>query len=449
MAEAAEEHVYSYPFSSALSAGPEGVRLAVAASGGEASEEPLFYSGGLVAPARAARLLMAVSAIAASRFYVPPAMLQRILLAADPVVLSDGEQLRFESLSACCGVYARADLLPAALAAQPLARGATNVDFNPPMRAALASVRDDQDVRLVVGDDGLHLERGGEQVVERRVRVPARWIRGLGEVQALQAAMEPTLSASGAEAFRFLRSVPRGGTGRAPCFVVQSGSGLRLAHTPAPGSVRVAGAERLRALEAPARDAVGLTVFGHESGASAWSLDLSDARLVLVLSPEPSRGLSGEGALLGDTLEADSTADARLLAALRWQARLAPEDVARELDIAPALARATLARLAAGGLVGYDVAEGGYFYRALPIGRADPVARLPRLVGARELVDAGRVRIEGSNGETLAVVASRDAEYLVALSSDGATCTCTWFAKHGHDRGPCRHVLAVQMILHG
>jgi hypothetical protein len=374
-------------------------------------------------------------------------MLERILLAADPVVLSDG--VRFESLSACCGVYARADILPAALTDAPIARGATNVDFNPPMRAALAGLRDDQEVRLVVGDDGLRLERGGDQVTERRVRIPARWIRSLGEVQALQAAMEPALSASGAEAFRFLRSLPRAGTGRAPCFVVDSGSGLRLAHTAAPGSIRLAGAERLRALEAPARDATRLTIFGHESGASAWSLDFSGARLVLVLSPEPSRGLSGEGALLREALEPDARADARLLARLRWRARLAPEDVARELGITPAASRATLARLAAGGLVGYDVAESGYFYRALPIGRADPVARLPRLVGARELVEAGRVRIEHSNGETRAVVSSRDADYLVALSGERATCTCTWFARHGRDRGPCRHVLAVQMALQG
>lgn len=43
---------------------------------------------------------MAVSGIAASRFYVPPAMLQRILLAADPVVLSDGEQLRVRQVRA-------------------------------------------------------------------------------------------------------------------------------------------------------------------------------------------------------------------------------------------------------------------------------------------------------------------------------------------------------------
>lgn len=448
MAEVAEEHVYSYPFVSAVSTGPRGVRLAVATSGGDAAREPIFYSGALISPLHAARLLMAVSGIAATRFYVPPGMLQRILLAADPVVLSDGERLRFEALSACCGVYARADLLPSALAEAPVARGTTNVDFNPPMRAALAGLRDDHDVQLIVGDDGLRLERASNVVEERRVRIPERWIRSLGEVQALQAAMVPVLDVAGPEAFRFLRSLPRAGTGRAPCFVVGNGSGIRLAHTPARGGVRVVGAERLRALETPARGARRLVVYEHESGASGWSLDFLDSRLVLILSPEPSRGLSGEGALLGESIASDATADARLLAALRWSARLGLDELARELTLEPATARAGLARLAAGGLVGYDLTDGAYFYRAVPIDRADPAARLPRLAGARELVDTGRVEIEGSSADGVrAVIKGRDGDYLVSIQGDEATCTCAWFAKHGRNRGPCRHVLAVKMTL--
>jgi hypothetical protein len=450
MAEAAVEHVYSYPFVSAASTGPRGVRLAVATSGGDADQEPIFYSGALVTPVHAARLLMAVSGVAATRFYVPPGMLQRILLAADPVVLSDGERLRFEALSTCCGVYARADFLPAALAEAPIARGTTNVDFNPPMRAALASLREDQEVQLIVGDDGLRLERATEVVEERRVKIPERWIRGLGEVQALQASMVPVITVGGAEAFRFLRSLPRSGTGRAPGFVTQNGSAIRLAHTPVPASVRVVGAERLRALEAPAREATRLVVYEHESGASGWSLDFRDSRLVVILSPAPSRGLSGEGGLLEESIASDATVDARLLAALRWNARMAVDDIAQQLELDASAVGAGLARLAAGGLVGYDLVDGGYFYRAVPISRTDAAARQPRLVGARELVDTGRVKIEESSERGgRALVAGRDGDYLVTIHGDEATCTCAWFGKHGRERGPCRHVLAVQMTLAG
>ena len=42
-------------------------------------------------------------------------MLAAILRAADPVVTSNGDRLRFESFSACCGVYARLDVMAAGL----------------------------------------------------------------------------------------------------------------------------------------------------------------------------------------------------------------------------------------------------------------------------------------------------------------------------------------------
>ena len=442
----AAEQIYAYLFASNVSSDGRRTRLEVATSGGDAPEIPLFYDGELVRPFHAAALLIAVAGVAASRFYTPPGMLARILLAADPVVVSDGERLRFEALSACCGVYARADFLADALGAQPVGRGTTNVDFNPPMRAALSTLRDGQNVRLTVGDDGLLLERNGMAVAERRVKVPPRWVRSFGEVQALQASMEPVLSTSGVEALRFLRSLPRSGTGRHPCFVVARGSGLRLAHAPTAGAIRIVGAERLRALELPARDARQLVVYAHASGASGWSLEFADSRLVFILSPEPSRGLSGEGTLLETALSDDAAADARVLAALRWNAKVVPGELARELEIDETAAAGALARLAADGLVGYDLTEGGYFYRALPVGRRDEAARLPRLVGARQLVDQGRVRIAGDNR---AIVAGREGDYIVSISGGDATCTCTWFARHSRDRGACRHVLAVQMTLAG
>ena len=50
--------------------------------------------------------------------------------------------LRFEAFSACCSTYGRVDLLPRAVEGEWLGRGTTNVDFNAPMRAALAKIQD-------------------------------------------------------------------------------------------------------------------------------------------------------------------------------------------------------------------------------------------------------------------------------------------------------------------
>jgi len=64
----------------------------------------------------------------------------------------------------------------------------------------------------------------------------------------------------------------------------------------------------------------------------------------------------------------------------------------------------------------------------------------PRLLGARELVEQGAVRLEGDT----ATVRSGDADYVVRIEDGVARCTCPWFARHRGERGPCKHVLAVE-----
>ena len=90
--------------------------------------------------------------VARTRFYTPPGMLAAILRAADPVVTSNGDRLRFEP-SRRCGVYARYDALPGSLDGNVIDTGTTNVDFNPPMRDALARIGGLEPLHLQVGED--------------------------------------------------------------------------------------------------------------------------------------------------------------------------------------------------------------------------------------------------------------------------------------------------------
>jgi SWIM zinc finger len=106
---------------------------------------------------------------------------------------------------------------------------------------------------------------------------------------------------------------------------------------------------------------------------------------------------------------------------------------------------AALAILASSGKVGYDLADGAYFHRELPLG-ADVERVHPRLADARELVATSqvalteggamagghRVRFGPGQGETA-----------------GDTCTCPWWGKHYGTRGPCKHVLAARIALSG
>jgi hypothetical protein len=100
-----------------------------------------------------------------------------------------------------------------------------------------------------------------------------------------------------------------------------------------------------------------------------------------------------------------------------------------------------LGALGAAGRVGYDLAQNAYFHRELPYDREVLEKMHPRLLGARELVGQGAVRLDDGGGGR---VRSGDAEYLVRIEDGVARCTCAWFAKHRGERGPCKHVLAVE-----
>ncbi len=184
-------------------------------------------------------------------------------------------------------------------------------------------------------------------------------------------------------------------------------------------------------------------------GASAWCADLADARFTLAISAEAWRGFSGEGRVLDALGHATSRrVQARVAAALGWRSSVRADDLARELGADPAEVEAALARLAAAGLVGYDVAERSYFARRLPFaGEADD-RRQPRLRRARALVEAGAVRFEEqaseAGSETIAWVGGRSAEYRVRVGLGGRACTCPWWGRHPGDRGPCAHILAAE-----
>lgn len=450
MAGPALEYVYTYPFPSTVTSHVGESRVLLATS--PAPRAPsLFFRGRLRQPRRTADLLLALVRVVQARFHVPAAMLARIIALADPVVTCAEDCLRFEGFSGCCSAYARVDLLPEAVEGALLASGTTNVDFNPGMRAALARLGDEERVGLTVGAGEVELEAAGGSVVERKVPLPVRWLKGFVEAQAYQARMAPRLEVSGAEALRFLRGLPRQGTQGRPAWVVPSGKGLRLSQVEGRGlCIRVAGLERLRVLEEVARHARSLRVWSEEGGASGWELAGPDARFFLVLSPEVWRGFSGEGQLLADlALEAGEPAVEVVRARLGAPGLLPPELLARRCGLSQASVRAALARLAGRGLVGFDLHAGTYFHRELPFDLSLVEALQPRLVAARRLVAAGGVRVEQrgpAGGE--AWVRGTDVEHRVQLDAEGgARCTCPWYARHHGERGPCKHVLAVQIAL--
>src|SRR5215475_12524169 len=181
------ELAYRYLAPSAVRPGRDRSDVLLSTSGGVTelgpAVHPYFFSGLLTDPAVGAAGMLACAAVARARYIVPGSVLAPII--NDPVVTSNADRLRFESFSGCCGVHARFDLLPGALAEAPLASGTTNVDFNPAMRGALGGVAGGGPLLLSVGSGEVTVDTAAESVTERKVPLPERWLKGFGEVQAL------------------------------------------------------------------------------------------------------------------------------------------------------------------------------------------------------------------------------------------------------------------------
>jgi hypothetical protein len=216
--------------------------------------------------------------------------------------------------------------------------------------------------------------------------------------------------------------------------------------------VCLASPERLRVLERLLSFASALRVYGpapRPAGArvpeaSAWELVLDEARVTLVLSPDLYRGFSGEGGVLFDLASTQDALIDDISAGLEGDPVIDLNGLARKLGAPPAEVRGGLCALGAAGRLGYDLAHEAFFHRELPFDRPTLEAMHPRLIGARQLVERRAIQLEP--GSATARVTSGGVEYSVRFEAAGARCTCPWFARHAGARGPCKHVLAADLV---
>jgi hypothetical protein len=444
MPSAAVDFTYRYPFASSLLRSDAGLGLCLATCGVK-HDHPYFFDGRLREPRVVGDMLLVLSQVVRTHFFMPR---PRLL---DPVVTSSQSMIRFEGFSGCCGVYARADLPAEAFDAEIKDHGTTNVDFNDPMRAALTRIRDDDKVRLSVGAGEVALKRGEESVIEKKVKLPVRWIKGFSEVQQYQPELSLKLEASASEGRRFLRSLPSGQGPKHSCYVVPVGRGLRLSSRSVQGSVPISGTNRVRVLEPLMRSARSLRVWADDTAdTSAWEILFATGRFFLMLSPDLYRGFSGEGQSLQKLAsEQRESALHAVRNRLAWQDQIDTHAVAKHAGFAVEEVEVALALLGSRGLAGFDVSTGRYFHRELPFDLGQVEKLQPRLQGARKLLAEDRVEVltRLADGGADVAVGGTNVTHHVRLRSDGDRCTCPWFSKYQGKRGPCKHILAASILV--
>lgn len=440
----ARDFTYRYPFASYV--GTEGSQRGLTLATCDLRRgHPHFFSGKLREPRAAAELLLVLCEVVRTHFFEPrPANL-------DPIVTSSPDVLRFEGFSGCCGVYARVDLAAEAFDREIAGRGTTNVDFNSAMRRTLGRLREGDEAWLRVGIEGVELGHADETIVEKKVKLPLRWLKGLSEVQAYQPRLELRLEVPAAEVRRFLRSLPSGKGPARTSYVVQTGPALRLTQIKSPRAIPLNGTRRVRVLEPLLATAGNVRIWvDDDARTSAWEVQFPTCRLFLMLSPELYRGFSGEGQIL-ESLAGSSWQEALpyVQAQLAGQSQIDSGALADKLGLNVAEVDAALAVLGSRGLAGFDVSTGRYFHRVLPFDLGDVAALQPRLKGSQKLVAEDQVKIlnELGGGAFDVSVAGTNVTHHVRLRPDGDRCTCPWYSKHQGRRGPCKHVLAARILI--
>lgn len=406
-----------------------------------------FFEGALRRPRLTGQMLYTLSEIVKTRFWEPIPMGYSMF---DPVLTSNPNILRLEGFSGCCGVYARADLPAGLFDGETRGKGTTNVDFNEEMRRGLLALRDCEHARFSIGAEEVVLTRGNHRVVEKKVKLPLRWIKGFSEAQAYLACLKPQIEVSAATAVRFVRELPKSSNRTHSAFIVPGSSGLRITQRPMPGAIPVSGTHRLKVIEPLLHFARTMRLWlDPKSGASGWELKFEVGSFFLLLSPEVNRGFSGEGQILETLAQAPSEAlIAQVRASLSWQALVSTDALSSTLGCTPDAVKAALTVIGSRGLAGFDADSGSYFHRELPFDLTKIEAMQPRLKSARKLIEARAIRLlsDGKPGGRVFEVGGTGTVHRIRLIGATAKCTCPWFSKHQGNRGPCKHILAARLF---
>jgi len=441
------DYLYRYQFESTVSTGADGSRLALATSENN-NTYPYFFEGKLLQPRAIALMLFTLSRYVSTRFYIPPNVLKKLILQRDPVITSGSGMLRFEGFSACCSAYARVDVEPDGYVGKTLSQGTTNVDFNSEFRSSLAGIRDGERISISVGADEIKMNHGFKEVVERKVQLPMRWIKGFVEVQSYQSQMEHRLTIGKVEAIKFIRSISASTPGQVVSYVVPSGKGVRLSQTEKSG-IKIGGINRLAMLKDIVPLADEVRIYSHPTGdSSEWQLKCGALMFSLTLTAESSRGFSGEGQVLTDLATADTDRISMVRSSLKWQSMVDIHELANSCQMDVETVRSTLGILGSRGIVGYDLTNKAYFHREMPFDLELIDSIHPRLKAAHKLVQTQGVRILSRKELSFeAEVAGSGVNHQVKGNGEFITCTCPWHSKYQGKRGPCKHILAARLML--
>jgi len=403
---------------------------------------PCFFWGSLTDPYLTAKCWSTIAKVVRSSFGpIPPSL-------RDPIVSAGSAKIRFEGFSSCNGVYVRLDMKPEAIDGEFIANGTTNVDFNEPMLNALNAIQKNERVTLAVGQKELQVITSKAKVVEKKVSLPNRWIKGLTSVQLYLEDMDLKFQLNKIQTIQLFQGLPKGNV-KSDFFITSRAGRFTFSTLTTIDAVRIGGIHRLRLLEGliPLVD----QLFVYESAdrqTAAFVCEFGKMQLLMAFSPDAYRGFSGEGKALeqlteklpvewiyglNGLLKANETFDPTLLSIAH--------------DIQFGTMEQLSSSLSSIGLLGYDVVDRQHFYRQLPFKTERILSLNPRLKNAKKLLADQDVKLLRKEYNLLeAEVKGTNVTHKVLITNEIQRCTCEWFTTYQGKRGICKHILAVKIL---
>lgn len=409
----------------------------------EVNNIPCFFWGSLTDPYVTAKCWTTIAKVVRSSFGPIPASLR------DPIVSAGAERMRFEGFSSCNGVYVRLDMKPEAIDGEFIASGTTNVDFNDPMLNALNAIQKNEKVTLAVGQQDVQVITSKTKVIEKKVTLPMRWIKGLTSVQLYLADMDLKFEANKIQTIQLFQTLPKGNV-KGEFFITKRAGKFMFSTLATADSVRIGGVQRLRLLEGILSIVDKIYVY-ESSDKQTCSIvcEFGKMQLLMAFSPDSYRGFSGEGNVL-ETMTENLPMEwvYGLNSLLKSNETFDPTMLSIENDIDFGTMDNLTSSLSSMGLLGYDLSEKAHFYRRLPFKTERILSLNPRLKNAKKLIDNEDIEIIQRRADYIeAKVKGSGVVHKVIIDHNSQRCTCDWFTAYQGKRGICKHILGVKMMV--
>jgi hypothetical protein len=434
----------------------------------------------------------------------------RHLVPCDPVVTVAPDVVFFECFSKDESAYGCLSVDREALRSADAGLGTTNVDYSLGLYEHFQTLRSYRPTRLLVDPAGFEVKvEGREDYREEKIDLPPSWLRGFAQLQAamtlpsrkvelpveavyaILAHLDRHKERSGPRSIRFqlapgkapvlvldpwgvtipcrgrveddipraaLAATAAGGHGPYRSPPVPSGA---LPVADKPEEIKVWGRRRLFALARalPLCDRVEVRLLGNGLP-SIWIAHLGEMRFVLALSGWTANDWTSGGNLemLAGTAIAEPRTTMALAGKLHEAQRASADALAEAVGAPRAGTLASLHELAKHGQAVYDFASDCYRWReVMPFALSEAVLgpEHPELAAGRALAREGKVKVLRqeaiSTTRRLFVFEANGTPAEAVIDADGgfsgAKCQCSFFFKSRLRAGPCRHLIALKLVL--